>query len=201
MRGMLRVHYTTFLEADEFYYAPFFLLSSRDSVYQRCLAQTRRFLIEVMQWIVMRIITITMPYVYKISSPSTPNIYIGSTVCAVSDRWSRHKYDFRMWKEGRQHYMSAFELTKFDDSVIETLCEASREELRTIEQCYIDTYADVVVNKRRSIKRSTIHHCKVCDRDFKLSLNSDGSVSTGAIHSHERTKKHQELRKKLSLPN
>ena len=60
--------------------------------------------------------------IYCIKSEQTNMIYIGSTTEKyLSKRFGHHKADFRRWKLGKQHYISSFELLKYDDCYIELI--------------------------------------------------------------------------------
>jgi Uri superfamily endonuclease len=59
--------------------------------------------------------------IYAIRSNQTDKIYIGSTINELSKRLSRHKKDFKNWKNGKQNYVTSYELIKYDDVYIELL--------------------------------------------------------------------------------
>jgi hypothetical protein len=54
-------------------------------------------------------------YVYKLFSPSTDKVYIGSTALNVLDRMIRHKASFRRYNRQRGRYSSAYELMMYPD--------------------------------------------------------------------------------------
>lgn len=94
--------------------------------------------------------------VYKISSPSTDRVYIGSTKAKVKERFSHHKSAYWRWAqkmdEDARGYCSAFEVLKYGDAEVEelesVLCE-SKYLLLILESDYIEQYKDVCVNKNR----------------------------------------------------
>ncbi|CAM9745242.1 unnamed protein product, partial [Ectocarpus fasciculatus] len=55
--------------------------------------------------------------IYKLTSPSTNKIYIGSTAQKISDRMAKHKYCYKKNKT----YLTAFELLSYDDCEIEII--------------------------------------------------------------------------------
>ena len=59
--------------------------------------------------------------IYAIRSHQTDKIYIGSTITTLVRRLSRHKTDYKNWKNGCPHYMTSYELMKYDDMYIELL--------------------------------------------------------------------------------
>lgn len=88
--------------------------------------------------------------IYKIVSPSTDRIYIGSTAePTLACRMRAHLKSYRDWLAGKRNYMSSYELIELGDSMIELVeafpCE-SRDELRAREQHHIVINAAVCVN-------------------------------------------------------
>jgi hypothetical protein len=59
--------------------------------------------------------------IYTIRSHQTDKIYIGSTTQTLTKRLSKHKGDFKCWKNGKYHYVSSFDIVKYEDSYIELL--------------------------------------------------------------------------------
>ena len=60
-------------------------------------------------------------FIYKLTSPSTDKVYIGSTCLAINDRLIRHKASFRTYNRHRGHYSSAYELMMYPDVEIELI--------------------------------------------------------------------------------
>jgi hypothetical protein len=69
--------------------------------------------------------------IYAIRSHQTEDIYIGSTTTKLSKRLYGHKSNFKKWKNGKYHYVTSFELMKYDDCYIELLqgysCDSKME--------------------------------------------------------------------------
>ena len=61
--------------------------------------------------------------IYSIRSYQTENIYIGSTIQKLSKRLSKHKTDYKSWKDGKHNYVTSFEILKYDDYYIELIEE------------------------------------------------------------------------------
>ena len=59
--------------------------------------------------------------IYTIRSYQTDDIYIGSTTQTLTKRLSKHKSDFKRWKKGTYHYVTSYELIKYNDVYIELL--------------------------------------------------------------------------------
>lgn len=83
--------------------------------------------------------------IYKITSPSTDKIYIGSTTLTLNVRFSLHKFNKNC---------SSIEIMKYGDSQIELLEElegVDREELLWKERKYQERFKESCVNKMRAI--------------------------------------------------
>jgi len=78
--------------------------------------------------------------IYCIRSFQTDKIYIGSTTQTLAQRLGLHRNDYKRYLKGKQHYVTSFELLKYDDYYIELIklfpcsCKA---ELDTEEGKYI----------------------------------------------------------------
>jgi hypothetical protein len=84
--------------------------------------------------------------IYKISS-STEYIYIGSTIKSIQDRLKAHKIHFNSYKNGKNHYITSFEIIQYDDCQIELLENyptENNEILRLREDYYIKLYPNAI---------------------------------------------------------
>ena len=72
--------------------------------------------------------------IYTIRSHQTDKIYIGSTIQFLNVRFRGHKSKYLMYKNNKYHYVSSFEIIKFDDCYVELLklcpCETKEELLK-----------------------------------------------------------------------
>ena len=59
--------------------------------------------------------------IYKIVSPQTNRMYIGSTSKTLKTRLSKHKQDYKTWLVDNLKCVSSFEILKFNDHVIELI--------------------------------------------------------------------------------
>jgi hypothetical protein len=57
--------------------------------------------------------------IYTIRSFQTDDVYYGSTTQPLSKRLSKHKGDYKQWQNNKHHYVTSYELIKFDDCYIE----------------------------------------------------------------------------------
>ena len=61
--------------------------------------------------------------IYKIISPSTDVVYIGSTITPLYKRLQYHKANYKHYLNGKCNYVTSFELVKYDDVYIELICD------------------------------------------------------------------------------
>lgn len=70
--------------------------------------------------------------IYIIRSFQTNNVYVGSTVQKLNQRLQGHKQKYKLWKNGKHHFLTSFEILKYEDAYIELIenypCN-SKEEL------------------------------------------------------------------------
>ena len=59
--------------------------------------------------------------IYAIKSLSSPLVYIGSTTTELDKRFKKHKENYKMYNNGNYHYVTSFELLKFEDCYITLL--------------------------------------------------------------------------------
>ena len=69
--------------------------------------------------------------IYSIKSKKTEDIYIGSTILTLKERFNHHKYSYKYYQNGKGCYKSSYEIVKYDDAYIELLedypCESKKE--------------------------------------------------------------------------
>ena len=59
-----------------------------------------------------------MGLVYKLVSCHEPKVYVGKTTQTHNERFRSHKKDYNQWLVDKHHYVTSFELIKYDDCVI-----------------------------------------------------------------------------------
>jgi len=78
--------------------------------------------------------------IYCLRSHQTDDVYIGSTVESLSRRKAKHKNQYKSFLNEKYHYITAFEIVKYDDCYIELIenypCE-NKEQLTKKEGEYI----------------------------------------------------------------
>ena len=79
--------------------------------------------------------------VYRIWSPDTNLVYIGSTRKTLEHRFSEHKRAMRKWQRGKTHYYSSYEILKYEDAQIELVQEdyfGDTLQLREMEKYWVE---------------------------------------------------------------
>jgi len=61
--------------------------------------------------------------IYKLWSPQTDEVYIGSTTQPLSKRMAQHRMKYKRYKAGKYHYITSFNIMKYGDVRIELICE------------------------------------------------------------------------------
>jgi hypothetical protein len=79
--------------------------------------------------------------IYKLVSNSTDKIYVGSTTQPrLCVRMAQHKSDYKGYLKGKRHYVSSYELIKFEDCeivLLESVPCANKDELIARERYHI----------------------------------------------------------------
>lgn len=79
--------------------------------------------------------------IYKITSPNTDKVYIGSTCIDLDKRLRRHINDYKIYKEGKRRYITSFEIIKENDceiTLLENVNSNNKKQLSLMERKYID---------------------------------------------------------------
>jgi hypothetical protein len=163
--------------------------------------------------------------IYKLVSYQTDNIYIGSTTTSLSKRKWSHKSKYNAWKKGDYHYVTSFEIIKYDDVkiiLIENYASKSKNELLARERYYIENNNCVNKNvpgrKGKEYRLDNIERIRERDKknynkensakyyqDNKLYRSQQFLCECGVVYTrqhkkrHERTKKHLDYMKNIEF--
>jgi hypothetical protein len=87
--------------------------------------------------------------IYKITSPNTDKIYIGSTTRTINRRYGQHMTTYRAFMKGNKKYCTSIEIIKCGDSRIEMIevVEGTKQEIHTRERYYIELHNGNCINK------------------------------------------------------
>jgi hypothetical protein len=95
-------------------------------------------------------------YIYKIASPNTDLIYIGSTAKSLQSRYLSHKsYYNRFGTESSKLNSMAYKVFEHGDAYIEKIDEIdyeNRDDLYNLEKNHIMEGGDNIVNKSYGVK-------------------------------------------------
>ena len=64
-----------------------------------------------------------MGKIYKITSSKTDNVYIGSTIQTLNDRFLKHKSNYKLYQNNKYANVSSNEILKHGDAKIELIEE------------------------------------------------------------------------------
>jgi hypothetical protein len=85
--------------------------------------------------------------IYKITSPDTDDIYVGSTTQELQRRLYGHESDFKFFKKEGKRYVTSAKILKFDNYSIELIEDVdadSKEELLLRESYYVNSLPNVI---------------------------------------------------------
>lgn len=90
--------------------------------------------------------------IYKICSSCTNDVYIGSTYDkTLARRMAQHKGNYRQFQNGKYHYVSSFEIIKYNDAhivLIESYNCSNRDELRAREEYWRKQFPNAINDRR-----------------------------------------------------
>jgi hypothetical protein len=86
--------------------------------------------------------------IYKITSPNTNKIYIGSTTHTIEHRLYQHQNKYKQHLQEKTHYMTSFEIIDAKNATIEMIEEVlDNNILKSRERFHIENNKHLVVNK------------------------------------------------------
>jgi hypothetical protein len=154
--------------------------------------------------------------IYIIESKQTNKVYIGSTTQPLSKRLIAHKRDYNNYIDGKYHYVTSFDIVKYEDAYIKLLKEYPcdcRAKLHKKESKYIRKYLKKgrCVNKRiegrtsKQYRLDNIEHVKkrkakyylknkekIKEKEREIIKCECGiEVKRGGISQHKKSNKHK----------
>ncbi len=108
--------------------------------------------------------------IYKLTSNQTDEVYIGSTTKKLSERLGVHKSDYKYFlKKGKgSHYITSFDLLKYDDCkiiLLEAVNVETQEELFQYEAKYIKLHPNCV---NKVMPGQTDHEYYLANKEHKI---------------------------------
>lgn len=129
--------------------------------------------------------------IYKIISPNTDKIYIGSTTeQTLACRMRQHRVNYRYWLKGSYGYVTVFDIFESGDEsiiLVESYPCNSKDELRAREQHHLDLNAGICVNK---FKAHLTDQGREDYRNQKNQCPCGGEFIQKHSAVHRRTKRH-----------
>lgn len=136
--------------------------------------------------------------IYAIRSYQTDAVYIGSSIGRLSERLSKHKNYLKMYLKGKYHYITSFEITKFEDCYIELIeeykcnnkMELTRREgqvIRATPNCMNKYIAGRTKSEYRQDNRETIQ----TKNKQKHNCPCGGKYTRANKSTHLKIQKHQ----------
>ncbi|ARF11778.1 hypothetical protein Klosneuvirus_2_214 [Klosneuvirus KNV1] len=121
--------------------------------------------------------------IYKIISNQIDKVYIGSTTQPLCERLALHRSTYKRYTDNKGHYMTSFELIKYDDAKIILLenypCK-NKEELCSKEQDWIDN-TEQCVNKNTAKSTKTSNFVDYQNgKIYKLTSNQTTDIYIGS---------------------
>lgn len=135
--------------------------------------------------------------IYALKSNKTEDIYYGSTMQSLADRFMGHNRDYKCFKKGKGHYRASYELLKYDDCYIELYeffpCK-TRKELETREGEIIsnNTCVNRYVAGRTKKKHYEDNREEILERGKQIVECECGSkITKYHLSRHRSSNKHQ----------
>ena len=146
--------------------------------------------------------------IYKLTSPSTTSVYIGSTTQPLYKRHFDHKEMYKRYLNNKTNYTTSFELIKHNDTAI-TLLERtpcnSKEELAARERHYIDTIPCVNKNKPNTIPTTggIVEYQKEYQKGYRVltKQSEHNQCACGGRYTNINKKAHMNTKKHVNFEN
>jgi hypothetical protein len=92
--------------------------------------------------------------VYKIISPHSDKVYIGSTAVPVlAQRMTKHCQNYKHWKDGKRRYVSSFDIIEAGDAqiiLIENFPYDTKDQLLARENHWMQEEKNDIVNRQKA---------------------------------------------------
>ena len=132
--------------------------------------------------------------IYKLISNQTDDVYYGSTIeNVITNRLSKHRIDYRRWINNKSHYVTSYEVVKYDDCkiiLVENFPCNTKYELTAREQYYIES--NKCINKNKAPTGLTVkeYNKEYYKNDYE---NRSERLKRNEEHIKEVSKKYREI--------
>jgi hypothetical protein len=114
--------------------------------------------------------------IYTIRSFQTDDVYYGSTTQPLSKRLNSHNSKYKKWKNNQYHYITSFEVLKFDDCYIElyelypcnSRTELERREGQVIRENNNSVNKHIAGRTKKEWIEANIDHMKQYKKQYRL---------------------------------
>ena len=159
--------------------------------------------------------------IYCIRSHQTDDIYIGSTIQPLARRMGNHKKNYKRRLNGKQRYITSFEIMKYNDCYIELLekypcedkmelerkegeyirnmiCINKRIEGRTKKEWYQNN-REKIVEKKKQYQQDNREQITEYKKQYRQQNNNKITCECGSVvtkynlSTHKKTIKHQKF--------
>jgi hypothetical protein len=134
--------------------------------------------------------------IYKLTSPQTESVYVGSTTESIKSRMSKHKTNYKRYTNGKHNYVSSYEILKHNDAIIELLEQKEykdKKEMFERERFFMNSIENTV-NKNRC----GVSHKESVEHDGEKFICECGGVYTRKNrNAHNKSKRHMKESEKI----
>ena len=142
--------------------------------------------------------------IYRITALETDKCYIGSTEKNLQSRFQRHRLAYNQYLKGSKHYISSFEIVKYQSAKIELLEDfkcLSKKDLRKREGFYqqILNCVNKAIAGRTKKEWYMDNHTEIrAQSNAKTKCECGGCYTRQQKARHFRTKKHRDYLEEIS---
>ena len=136
--------------------------------------------------------------IYKLTSPQSELVYVGSTTASIKKRLSHHKTNYKRYTNGKHGYISSHEILKHGDANIELIEQKEykdKKEMLERERFFMDSIENTV-NKNRcgvSHKESVEHDGE------KFKCDCGGVYTRKNRNAHNKSKRHMNHERVINI--
>ena len=123
--------------------------------------------------------------IYKISTPKSEKVYVGSTTQTINKRLSHHKYNKNCMAQ------KLLELGECKIEALEVLYNCTKEELRIKEQHYLELLEEKAINKKRAYTTKDQRKKDMAENDKRWRVNNPDKRREARLAKNENPESRQ----------
>ena len=136
--------------------------------------------------------------IYKLTSPQTELVYVGSTTESIKSRMSKHKTNYKRYQDKKHNYISSHEILKHGDANIELLEQKEykdKKEMFERERFFMNSIENTV-NKNRC----GVSHKETVEKDGeKYKCDCGGVYTRKNRNAHNKSKRHMNHERVINI--